>query len=114
MAENTQVVPDTKVEEWLPKEFSTTIVMPTPETHVSILDDTAILLNLDTGAYHALNPVGTTIWEQFSSDQTLDVIHRAICERYEVTENTARQDLVELVSRLYYAGLIQFEKRSMS
>ena len=111
MAENTQVVPTTKVEEWLPSELTTTVVVPTPETHVSILDDKAILLNLDTGVYHALNAVGTTIWEQFSSDRTLDAIHRAVCERYEVTEDAAQDDLIELVARLYYAGLIQFEKK---
>ena len=45
--------PEAPLEDWLPSALETTIVNPTPETHVSILDDQAILLNLDTGAYVA-------------------------------------------------------------
>ena len=109
MAQDTRS-PFVEVEKWLPNEMATTIVIPSPETHISILDDQAILLNLDTGAYHALNSVGTVIWEQFTPDRTLAQIHSELCTRYEVTEDTAQEDVVELVTRLYHAGLIQFEK----
>ena len=49
--------PDARLEDWLPSSLPITVANPNPETHVSILDDRAILLNLDTGAYHALNSV---------------------------------------------------------
>jgi len=104
--------PDARLEDWLPSSLQTTVVNPTPETHVSILDDKAILLNLDTGAYHALNSVGTVIWENFTPDCTLANIHTTLCDRYEVTEETAREDLLELVIRLYHMGLVNLERRS--
>ena len=110
MAESSK--PEAPLEEWLPSALHTTIVNPTPETHVSILDDQAILLNLDTGAYHALNSVGTVIWENFTSDCTLANIHSILCERYEVSAETAREDLLELVIRLYRMGLVDFVQRS--
>lgn len=111
MTENTQIPTEVPLDQWLPSSLGATVVIPSPETHVSILDDKAILLNLDTGAYHALNSVGTVIWEQFAPDMTLAQIHSAICTRYDVAEDTAREDLVELVIRLYHMGLVQLEKR---
>lgn len=111
MAEDTQGSTEIPVEEWLPTALGSTLVNPSPETHVSILDDQAILLNLDTGAYHALNQVGTVIWEHFVPDQPLAKIHSMLSERYEVSEEAAREDLVELVTQLYHLGLIQLERR---
>jgi len=104
--------PDARLEDWLPSSLPITVVNPNPETHVSILDDRAILLNLDTGAYHALNSVGTVIWENFTPDCTLADIHTILCDRYEVAEETAREDLLELVIRLYHMGLVNLERRS--
>jgi hypothetical protein len=104
--------PESRLEDWLPSSLHTTVVNPTPETHVSILDDQAILLNLDTGAYHALNSVGTVIWENFTPDNTLANIQAILCNRYEVAEETAREDLLELVIRLYHMGLVTLDERS--
>ena len=111
MAEDTQssII---EIEKWLPSEMATTIVIPSPEAHVSMLDDRAILLNLDTGAYHALNSVGTVIWELFTHDRPLSAIHSEMCSRYDVDEKTACHDLLELVTRLYRSGLIQFKKNA--
>ncbi len=113
MADSAQVSkPEVRVEDWLPTSLSTTVVNPTEETHVSILDDKAILLNLDTGAYHALNSVGTVIWENFTPNHTLSNIQTTLCDRYEVAAETAREDLIELVTRLYHMGLVNLERQS--
>ncbi len=87
------------------------VVTPHPDVQCSVLDGEAILLNLETGAYFALNRVGTVTWELFNGERTLDQIHLAICERFEVSEEVARQDLLALVEHLDQEGLIQPERR---
>ena len=111
MAESTQEMVEPFLGTGTPSDLAGTVVCPSSETHVSILDDKAILLNLDTGAYHALDPVGTVIWELFTPDRTLAQVHSSLCTRYDVPEDTAREDLWELVSRLNNAGLVNVEKR---
>lgn len=110
MAESSPTQTPIVIDEELLNQFGSSVVVPTPETHVSILDDQAILLNLDTGAYHALNAMGTNIWELFSPDRTLLQILSEVCEAYDVPELTAREDLLELVTRLRQGGLVRLEK----
>ena len=97
------------------KEDSTawghSVVIPHPDVQCSVLDGEAVLLNLETGAYFTLNRVGTVTWELFDGECTLDQILLAICERFEVSEEVARQDLLSLVRHLGQEGLIQPERR---
>jgi len=111
MAESTQEIIEPLMGNGSPSDLASTVVSPSSETHVSILDDKAILLNLDTGAYHALDPVGTVIWELLTPDRTLAQVQSALCTRYGVPEDTVGTDLWELVTRLNHAGLVNIEKR---
>ena len=111
MAESTQVITEPLTGTGSPSDLASTIVSPSSETHVSILDDKAILLNLDTGAYHALDPVGTVIWELLTPERTLAQVQSAVCTRYGAPEDTVREDLWELITRLNHAGLINITKR---
>jgi hypothetical protein len=72
----------------------------------TVLDEEAILLDLASGVYFSLNPVGTAIWEQLTGSQSLAEIHATVCRQFEVTEEAARQDLLALISRLRDEGLI--------
>ena len=87
------------------------VVTPHPDIQCSVLDGEAVLLNLETGSYFTLNRVGTVSWELFDGERTLNQVHSAICERFEVSEDVARQDLLALVSHLGQEGLIQHERR---
>ena len=87
------------------------VVTPHPDVQCSVLDGEAVLLNLETGAYFTLNRVGTISWELFNGERTLTHVHAAICERFEVSEEVARQDLLSLVKHLDQEGLIQPERR---
>ncbi len=87
------------------------VVTPHSDVQCSVLDGEAILLNLETGAYFTLNRVGTVTWELFDGVRTLDQIHSTICERFEVSEEVARQDLLSLVEHLDQEGLLQPERR---
>ena len=78
-----------------------------PDVLMRELEGEAVLLNLESGVYYTLNPVGTAIWEQLTGEQTLTEILSAICTRYGVSAETARRDLAALATRLRREGLIE-------
>src|ERR1035437_1945172 len=71
-----------------------------PDVIWSAVDGEAVLLDLASGYYFSLNPVGTVIWDLLDGERTLGAIHEAICARFEVTPETAWADLEVLVRRL--------------
>lgn len=86
------------------------VVTPHPDVQCSVLDGEAVLLNLETGSYFTLNRVGTVTWELFNGEHTLAQVHAKLCERFEVGEEIARQDLLSLVKNLDQESLIQPKK----
>ena len=72
-----------------------TIIVPV-EGHVGDLD-----------AIYTLNEVGAAVWELIDGQSSLDQIVAAVCDRYEVTPEAARRDVIELIDSLEEAGLIQ-------
>jgi len=61
----------------------------------------------DLDSIYTLNEVGSTIWALLDGQTSIDKIAAVICDRYEVTPEQARQDVVELIDSLQAAGLIQ-------
>jgi hypothetical protein len=82
------------------------VFVPHDDVTSTVLEREAVLLNLNNGRYYTLNRVGTAVWELMTGDRPLAEILSAICERFNVTEEVARQDLVALVTRLRQEKLI--------
>ncbi len=61
---------------------------------------------LDGGASFMLNPVGTLIWELADGQHALAEIASAVCDRCDVTPETALQDARELAEELLERGLV--------
>ncbi len=110
MVEGTQTPHTLMIDQGLLSQMATTTVTPASDIHVSFVDDAAIILNLDSGEYHTLNPVGQFIWKLLTPENTLSAIQSAMCTKYGVTEATAREDLSDLVTQLRQAGLVHFGK----
>jgi hypothetical protein len=72
-----------------------------------ILEDECILLNLSTGDYFTLNNVGRFIWELLEEKKQITDICREIVGRYDVDEDTARRDTLEIVRELIGEGLVE-------
>jgi len=92
-------------------EMWTRHVTRNPDISWTVLDGETVLLNLDNGFYYTLNRVGSVIWELCASEKTLEEVLAAIYERFDVTKDVAREDLVALVTRLRQEGLILEERR---
>ncbi len=74
-----------------------------------LLQNELVLLNLDTGVYCGLDPVGTRIWQLMQTQPScpLQQIVDALIEEYDVDKARCIQDLLALVARLEEKKLIE-------
>ncbi len=64
------------------------------------LDGEMVLLNLRTGVYCGLDPVGTRIWHLLRAGQPLEAIVASLVAEYEVTAARSEADLLRFVGLL--------------
>lgn len=88
----------------------------TPDSRVQIregdvlfqeLQGETVLLNLTTGVYLGLNPIGTRIWRLMESKQSLREVLDAILQEYDVPEEQLTGDVVSLVDKMRAHGLVE-------
>lgn len=66
-----------------------------------------VLLNLKTGVYFGLDPVGTRIWHLIRENQSLQKVLDSLVEEYDVTEAQCAQDLFSFVSLMQEKRLVE-------
>ena len=70
------------------------------------LDGEAVILQLESGMYYGLDPVGTRLWQLIEAHGELrQVVERAV-EEFEVDPETLERDLLQLVSDLAARQLV--------
>lgn len=72
-----------------------------------IIDNEAVILNLDNGYYYSLNEVGTRIWQMIEKEKKLIEILSSLNEEYQVDEKILKDDLISLVKDLEKEKLIE-------
>ena len=65
-----------------------------------IIEDEAILLNVDKSEVIHLNEVGTTIWRCLDGEKTVSQIIESICRRFDVGRDSAKKDVLEFLDEL--------------
>ena len=88
--------------------------MATLASRVRINDDVlfqelqgeAVLLNLKSGVYFGLDPVGTRIWQLFAEHEVLSEVAQAVVTEYDVAEDKCSEDLLKLVEDLEKQDLV--------
>ena len=78
------------------------------------LDGETVMLNLDTGIYFGLDPVGTVIWQHVRETGRLRDIRDALIAEFDVTADVATQDLLRLAEQFVSRGLATVETTSPS
>ncbi len=66
-----------------------------------------VILNLDTGVYWGLDPLGARIWQLLQQQNSLDTIVKTLLDEYDVPEARLRRDLGDLLTRLVENGLVE-------
>ena len=70
--------------------------------------DTAIL-DLKSGQYYGLNPVGARIWNLIQEPKTVADVLRVIVDEYDVEASSCERDLVKLIEELQGKGLVEIK-----
>ncbi|HXT35656.1 MAG TPA: PqqD family protein [Chloroflexota bacterium] len=73
----------------------------------AVLGDEAILLNVASGMYFGLDPVGTRIWELLVEGAGKQEILGRVLDEYDVEPERARTDVEAFIQALASKGLTQ-------
>lgn len=67
----------------------------------------AVVLDLASGRYFGLDPVGTRIWELIASGSTLRDVQHALLAEFDVSPAALESDLLEFAGQLLDRRLLQ-------
>lgn len=71
------------------------------------LQGETVILNLNTGVYWGLDPVGTRVWQLLQEQPRVGAILEILRAEYDAAEARLRQDLLDLLTRLMENGLVE-------
>jgi len=71
-----------------------------------IVDDEALIVDLESGGFFSLDRVGTEVWTGLKDGLDLAQIVDAIAGKYGVDEQTVQRDVSELLEELSREGLM--------
>jgi hypothetical protein len=72
----------------------------------------AAILNVKSGVYYGLDPVGARIWNLMQEPRAVAEIQSTIASEYDVEPERCAQDLTELLQKLLAEGLIEVKDGS--
>ena len=82
-------------------------IVAAPDQVSSELAGEAVILNLETGKYYGLNPIGTRIWDMVQEPRALSEILNTLLAEYDVDKEQCEQDLMLLLEQLSEHKLIK-------
>ena len=68
-----------------------------------------VVLNLETGRYHGLNPVAGRMLEELDRQETVGAAARVVADEYGQSSDDVARDICELCRDLDQRGLISLE-----
>ncbi len=85
-----------------------TIVRRNPRVVARELSDVAgaVLLHLETGAYHGLNPVGWVVWELIDGQRTVAELVEGVRERIDDPPPEVEHDVLSFLDGAQARGLV--------
>jgi len=83
------------------------VVVATKDQVSCDLAGEAAILNIKSGVYYGLDPVGARIWNLMQEPRAVAEIQNAITSEYDVEPERCARDLVDLLEKLLAEGLIE-------
>lgn len=71
--------------------------------------DEAVVLELESGRYFGMDPVGARMWQLLVTRQSLAEVRTALCDEFDAPSEQLERDLVDFVATLQARGLLQLE-----
>ena len=69
------------------------------------MDGEAVILNLESGTYFGLDPVGTRVWQLMEEHGRLRTVFDLMRQEYDVEPDLLERDLLRLVGQFAEKGL---------
>jgi len=66
-----------------------------------------VILQLESGTYYGLDPVGARIWQLIGDGRNLGEVCGAMLEEYEVEREQLEADVLELAGEMEAKGLVR-------
>jgi len=82
------------------------ILQRSQEVLHSMVDEEAIMMNINTGEYHNINEIGNMIWELLESPISFEMICQAIMETYEVSQEVCEAEVMRFIQELLDKKLV--------
>ncbi|HET6955854.1 MAG TPA: PqqD family protein [Vicinamibacterales bacterium] len=73
------------------------------------LDGEAVLLNLESGKYYGLDPVGSRIWQFVQQTPLLRSVWQSMQDEFDAPADTLHTDLLTFIDELSGEGLITLQ-----
>jgi hypothetical protein len=86
-------------------ELTDKVAIPTQVMARQVGDET-VILDLASGTYFGLDPVGARIWQLIGEDRTAAEICEMMLEEYEVEREQLETDVLRLTGELLERGLV--------
>jgi hypothetical protein len=88
------------------------VVVATKDQVSCDLAGEAAILNIKSGVYYGLDPVGARIWSLMQEPREVVEIQNTITGEYDVEPERCAQDLMALLEKLLAEGLIEVKAGS--
>jgi hypothetical protein len=85
------------------------VIVRAPEAVSAEIAGETVILEMASGKYYALDPIGTLIWQTLESPCSLNDICSRLLDAYQVDRETCLRDVLALVSEMADSGLVQLE-----
>ncbi len=83
------------------------IVMIAAEQESADLGGEAAILNLNSGVYYGLDPVGARIWNLIRRPRSVQEVKDTLVAEYDVDPERCERDLLKLLGDLLNEGLVE-------
>jgi len=70
------------------------------------LQGETVILNLESGTYFGLDPIGTRIWQLCQERQSLQLVWDALQDEFDAPAQDLRDDLIAFIDELSKHGLV--------
>jgi hypothetical protein len=92
--------------------FSDHVEMP-KHVLVRVLENEAVLLNLETECYYGLDETGTRMWQVLTTAPSINRAYTELLTEFEVGAEQLRRDLSELLEKLVDKGLLRIRSANV-
>ncbi len=85
--------------------LTNTVSIP-PQVMARTVGEETVLLDLASGTYFGLDPVGTRIWQLISEGKTVAAVCDNMLAEFDVSRDTLEPDVMHLLDELRDKGLV--------